>query len=159
MPTARKDIINLNICRYYHCISRCVRRAFLCGYDKETGRSFNHRKVWLVDLMHQLAEIFAIKICAYAIMSNHYHLVLYVDIDQALSWSDQDILERWASLFPMSKAKSYLELSLDFDDLTPQQAANIELWREQLMDISWFMRKLNETIARQANKEDNCTGR
>ena len=35
----------------------------------------------------------------------------------------------------------------------------IRLWRERLYDVSWFMRCLNETIAKMANKEDGCTGR
>ena len=87
MPTARKDQVNLNLCRYYHCVSRCVRRAFLCGQDSLTGRQFDHRKQWLVRLMHEMAQVFAIRICAYAVMSNHYHLVLYVDTEQAQSWS------------------------------------------------------------------------
>tara|TARA_Y100001934_G_scaffold283832_1_gene407663 strand:+ start:5626 stop:6462 length:837 start_codon:yes stop_codon:yes gene_type:complete len=109
--------------------------------------------------MHEIAHIFAIRICAYAVMSNHYHLVLYVDTDQAHAWSDEEVIQRWALLFPMSKAHTFLELNLDFDNLTQTKASSIKLWRQQLMDISWFMRKLNETIARQANKEDECTGR
>lgn len=159
MPTARKDQVNLNLCRYYHCVSRCVRRAFLCGQDSLTGRQFDHRKQWLVSLMHELAHVFAVRICAYAVMSNHYHLVLYVDTEQAQSWSHQEVTYRWSQLFPMSKAQTYLKLNLDFDNLSDAQASFIDLWRQQLMDISWFMRKLNETIARKANKEDECTGR
>lgn len=57
MPTARQDKVNLNLCRYYHCVSRCVRRAFLCGQDSLTGRQFDHRKQWLVSLMHELAHV------------------------------------------------------------------------------------------------------
>ena len=159
MPTARKDIVNLDLCQYYHCISRCVRRAFLCGQDNQTGRSFNHRKQWLVDLMHEMAEVFAIQICAYAVMSNHYHLVLFVNREEALSWTDKEVVQRWASIFPMSKAQTYIEMGINFHNLKPNQISNIKQWRSQLMDISWFMRKLNEYIARKANKEDECTGR
>ncbi|MFT4941755.1 MAG: hypothetical protein ACI88A_004826 [Paraglaciecola sp.] len=35
----------------------------------------------------------------------------------------------------------------------------VDIYRARLYDISWFMRNLNEYIAREANKEDKCTGR
>jgi len=56
---------------HYHCISRCVRRAFLCGEDIVTGKSYEHRKQWVADKLSELAKIFAIDVCAYAIMSSH----------------------------------------------------------------------------------------
>ena len=159
MTRARKDLIHLDTTPYYHCISRCVRRAFLCGSDKFTKKSFDHRKRWLVSRLAELAEIFAIEICAYAVMSNHYHLVLRVDTDHAANWSTQEVALRWSRLYNNVIAKKVA----DGDSLNSEEKAilktAIPIWRARLQDISWFMRNINEPLARTANEEDKCKGR
>jgi REP element-mobilizing transposase RayT len=94
MTTARSQQIDLQSTPYYHVISRCVRRAFLCGQDTFTGKNFDHRKQWIVERMQFLASGFAIDICAFAVMSNHYHIVLHVDTEQANAWTDAEVIER-----------------------------------------------------------------
>jgi hypothetical protein len=81
MPKPRKQQVSVE----YHCVSRCVRRAFLCGTDPVSGQSYEHRRGWLEERILALPQIFAIQVAAYAVMSNHYHVVLFVDSDQANS--------------------------------------------------------------------------
>jgi REP element-mobilizing transposase RayT len=76
---ARNQLISLDATSYYHCISRYVRRAFLLGEDSLTGKNYEHRKKWVISRLRELAGVFSIDICAYAVMSNHYHLALRVD--------------------------------------------------------------------------------
>ncbi|RKF18679.1 transposase [Alginatibacterium sediminis] len=163
MPKARKEQVSLSDTPYYHCISRCVRRAFLCGEDVVSGRSFEHRRQWVEDYLLKLAGIFSIDVCAYAVMSNHTHLVLHVDQQQALSWSMDEVLQRWHSLHKGTLlAQRYLnpELRSELDAVQLQAVSDTaEIYRQRLYDLSWFMRHLNEHIAREANKEDQCTGR
>lgn len=149
MALARKQLVDVSVTQYYHCISRCVRRAFLCG--KTDGKNYSHRRAWVLARLKVLTEIFSIKICAYAIMSNHYHLVLYVDTKTAKSWSDQEVIMRWKRLFKTAPDLANLQITVG-DRL-------VEQWRRQLMDISWFMRCLNEYLAKRANLEDDCKGR
>jgi REP element-mobilizing transposase RayT len=159
MPKPRKLLISLDETPYYHCVSRCVRRALLCGIDTVTGINFEHRRQWIVERIKQLANIFAIEICAYCVMSNHYHVILHVDKQSALNWDDQEVIERWRALFSLPHV---VERYLTKEATTAEDATATELiaqWRERLFDISWFMRCLNEPIARQANQEDGCTGR
>ena len=74
MTLARKTLIALESTSYYHILVRAVRRSFLCGEDRHTGRNFDHRRQWLEDELLRLSEIFSIDISAYAILSNHYHV-------------------------------------------------------------------------------------
>ena len=160
MTRARNQQVSLEDTPYYHCISRCVRRAYLCGDDPLTGQNFDHRKGWLVQRMKWLASQFAIDVCAYAVMSNHYHLVLGVNVAKARSWSDDEVLARWTKLFPRNaKLIETLRLNSGSKKAGELEAKTLAEWRERLQDISWFMRCLNERIARAANREDNCTGR
>ncbi|GHF91132.1 hypothetical protein GCM10017161_18640 [Thalassotalea marina] len=99
MTIARNRQVCLAATPYYHCISRCVRRAFLCGKDAYTGKSYEHRRQWVEKKLFQLAEVFAIEVCAYTVMSNHVHLVLFVNEEQAKNWSMDDVLTRWHQLF------------------------------------------------------------
>ncbi|WP_444935246.1 transposase [Microbulbifer sp. JMSA004] len=110
--------------------------------------------------MKKLAAIFALDIAAYAVMSNHYHVVLYIDAKTARTWSDTEVILRWQELFKAPNlAQRFIQgASLDCSEKSKLKEL-IELWRERLMDISWFMRYLNESIARQANAEYRCTGR
>ena len=125
MTIARKDIIAKGEVASYHVLSRCVRRAFLCGEDTYTGKNYDHRKAWIMERLKFLLEFFSVELITPSIMSNHMHLELR---------TRPDLAKR----------------------LTP---AEVEENRERLGDPSWFMRCLNEWIARKANQEDGCTGR
>jgi hypothetical protein len=145
----------------FHCFCRCVRRAFLCGFDPVTQRDFSHRKTWLVDRLRQLADIFAIEVCAYAVMENHYHTVLRTRPDIVATWSDREIATRWLSLFPHYNRKKHAvdpPTDKQISDLADRTERIAEL-RKRLSSLSWFMGRLNEFIARAANKEDDIKGR
>ena len=162
MPRPRKSLICLDETPYYHCISRCVRRAFLCGKDHYTGKSYEHRRNWVEGRLFNLAKVFAIDVCAYSIMSNHTHLVLHVDKSKAESWSTEEVLNRWHALHKGTLlTRQYMRPDIR-DSLSDSQMqtilASVSIYRHRLYDISWFMRLLNEFIAREANKEDECTG-
>ncbi|MEL0622248.1 transposase [Marinomonas arenicola] len=159
MPIPRSQQVSLESTPYYHCISRCVRRAFLCGEDPVTGSSYEHRRGWIEKRLLFLASVFSIDICAYAIMSNHLHVVLHVDPEKAQSWSARDVLEKWHRLH---KGTPYTQQYVKGEALSPFALklveASVESFRHRLIDISWFMKELNEPIARHANAEDKCTG-
>jgi len=160
MPIARSSQIFLNETSYYHCYGRCVRRAFLCGWDHEKNIDYSHRKIWVQKRLALLANTFAIDVLAFAVMSNHYHLVLNVNQNTAKAWSDKQVIQRWHQIYAGEDVTHRFlegEALEKFEIQLVKQFA--KKWRKRLMDISWFMRCLNEFIARKANQEDHCTGR
>ena len=159
MPRARKHLVCVEETPYYHVVSRCVRRAFLCGTDRYTGKSYEHRRGWIEDRLRVLASLFSIELCAYAVMSNHYHLVVKLNPKEAETWSDTEVLDRWTSLFrgPLLVQQHQRDEPLtEAEHDTLQSLAAV--YRRRLASLSWFMKCLNEPIARKANAEDHCTG-
>jgi REP element-mobilizing transposase RayT len=159
MGYPRKSLICLDDTPYYHVVARCVRRAWLWGYDTYAGKDYSHRKHWVMQRLRFLSNVFAIDLCAYAIMSNHYHLVLRVDRERGTRLPQEEVVRRWTKIYrePLP-VRRWREGSADAAERAIAEQL-IERWRKRLVDISWYMRCLNEYLARRANAEDECTGR
>jgi REP element-mobilizing transposase RayT len=158
---ARADVFDPNTVSVFHCINRCVRECFLCGNDPNTGRNFDHRKLWLEERLKFLAKWFAIDVLDFAILSNHFHLLLRNRPDIVAAWSDEEVARRWLMICPVRKlpgGNKEEPTDSDLGTIINNPAKLVEI-RERLSHISWFMRLIAGPIARRANKEDQVSGR
>lgn len=158
---ARADLVDPAEVAVFHCFHRCVRRSFLCGDDPYTGQNYDYRKVWLEERLKLLASAFGIDLVGFAIMSNHFHVILRSRPDVVATWSDTQVARRWLRLCPIRRSKDGApseptEPELDTIRRCPERLAEI---RRRLSDISWWMRMTAEPVARRANREDEVTGR
>ena len=160
MAIARRNLVDTETPGFYHCTNRCVRRTFLCGVDELTGRDFSHRKDYLEKRLFELCELFSVETFAYAIMPNHYHIVLYLDPLLPLSWSDETIAEKWLKIYPsrLDNPKFFKQRELKKQAIMADKK-KLALYRKRLGSLSWFMARLNEPLAKLSNQEDCCTGR
>jgi hypothetical protein len=164
---ARAQIVDRSTSGYYHCYSRCVRKAHLCG-PQEGGQ---HRKDWIRDRLRLLSGAFALDVGGYAILDNHFHVVVRTDPKRAVQWSNHQVAKRWFKIYPASIRRWALAIACAQPEKRPKQfdertiirlvagdEERIGLLRIRLADLSWFMKALKERIARDANKEDGVTG-
>ncbi len=156
----RADVVQLGVVAAYHCYSRCVRRAFLLGYDKLTGIDYTPRRQWLLDMQRQLAALFAIDIGFHAEMATHIHLVLRTRPDVAETWSDEDVVRRWLTITKLAKSRdgSVVEPSRVRMAIELNLPGRVKKLRQRLSNPSWFMGILCEYVARRCNREDDCRG-
>ena len=96
----RAEVVVADEVGVYHCVQRVVRRAFLCGVDPLSGNSYDQRRTWIRDRLESLAGLFGVEIAAFAVMSNHLHVILRNRPDVVTLWSDQEVARRWLALFP-----------------------------------------------------------
>ena len=153
MTTARKMIVDSKVTPFYHCISRCVRRAFLCGGENV------HRKQWIEDRLRELAGLFAIDVCGFSILDNHLHVLLRLDPARVTAWSDRDIARKWLAVCPPRDSKGQrLKVTPLLIAARADDAQGVLECRRRLSDLGWFMKFWREPISRRANREDGCTG-
>ena len=155
MTYPRAHLIDAENGGFYHLHARCVRRTWLCGHDELTGRSFEHRKEWLEQRILKLASLFCVSLVGYAVMSNHYHVVVEARPQDTAHLSDEEVAERWDQIsFSNCVRRRALNRAHMFAD-----AKRMATCRRRLGDLSQFMAYINEPLARMMNREDGCTGR
>lgn len=157
MTCARSETVLEGVEAVYHTVSRCVRRAFLCGEDELTGKNFDHRKEWVRDRLEFLTTIFTIEVLAFALMSNHLHAMLRTLV---VMLSDKEVARRWLILYPRRKSPDGLTVEPSEAEISTivHNKKRVRTLRKRLGSVSWFMKSLNEYLARQANREDGCKG-
>ena len=155
MTQPRSQLVDPTQAGTFHCVNRCVRRSWLCGLDNYLGKSFEHRKSWVEARILELGNIFACGVHAWAVMSNHLHIVVHMSPSTANSWSPEEVARRWTQLYPARTAELCAQ---KIASILENPDVLIE-YRSRLTNLSWFMKSLSEPIARKANAEDKVTGR
>jgi REP element-mobilizing transposase RayT len=152
MTIARARLVDPHLTRWYHCITRCVRQAFLLGDQPD-------RKDWIDRRLQELGEIFAITVAGFAVLDNHMHLLVRLDPDVATAWSDDEVVRRWGRLFPpRDRYRRPLPITDDWVQARLQDPAWAARTRQRLQSLSWFMKCLKEPLARLANRQEETRG-
>jgi hypothetical protein len=156
----RSEIVSLGEVGVYHCWSRCVRRAFLCGQDPLTGKDYEYRREWIRDFEERLAGLFGIEVGFHAELSNHIHLVLRTRPDIVDTWPDEEVVTRWLTISHLTKSRDgqpreFSKTLLALEMAIPKR---VEKLRSRLADPSFFMASLCEHVSRRSNREDICRG-
>ncbi len=161
MVLRRKDVFNRKQIGVYHVTTRCVRQAFLLGTSFQSGQEYHHRKQWIEEWFQSLTEVMAIELCAYAIMDNHTHSILRNRPDWLETMDDYEVATRLARLFPGYQCLNGLPAEADPERVQEilDDPAKLARRKEQLADISIFMGRWEEAVARRANKEEDRKGR
>ncbi|MDR1192001.1 MAG: transposase [Verrucomicrobiales bacterium] len=139
MRTARIKIPSDEGTAVYHCISRTVNGERL--FD-ETAREMFRRQMW------QVAEYCGVQIITYAILSNHFHILVLVP--RATTVNDAELLRRYKLLYPQPTKFQVARL----DVLEKKLAADdddMHVWRKQQLalmgDVSQFMKLLKQRFS------------
>ncbi len=153
MAIARAHLVDPNVTRWYHCINRCIRRAFLLG-EGETDR-----KEWIENRLEELSQIFAISVAGFTVLDNHLHVLARLDPEIAAGWSDEDVVRRWAKLFPpRDKNRQALPVLDDWIAARLNEPDWVAEARQRLVSLSWFMRCLKEPLSRMVNRQEKTRG-
>ena len=153
MTMARAHLVDPSVTRWYHCITRCVRRALLLGEGPK------NRKLWIENRIEELAQIFSISVGGFSVLDNHLHLLLRLDAEPAEQWSDEEVARRWGKLFPpRDNARQPIAISAGWLEERLKDAGWIAKTRDRLQSLSWFMKCLKEPLSRMANREDQTGG-
>lgn len=144
----------------FHCFNRCVQQMTLCGRDPLSGEDCSSRKIWMTEMLEELAGGFALDIMSYCFMDNHYHMILRNRPDLVVGYDNIEVAKRWWKLCPEIRGTDGRAVEPDLNDLRiwiddPDVIGEL---RGRLTNITWLMQLFNARIARRANAEAGRKG-
>ena len=104
---------------WHHCYNRTAGTRQDRPFDDADKEAFIH-------ILHQVSILYTVRVVAYQLMSNHFHLLLHTP--EALP-SEEETCRRFEAFHA---GKRTLEL----------HSERCRQWQERLRDVSWFMRHL-----------------
>jgi REP element-mobilizing transposase RayT len=153
MTIARVHLVDPAVTRWYHCVTRCVRGAFLLG------EGLSDRKAWIENRLRELAEIFSASVGGFSVLNNYVHVLVRLDPEVARGWSDEEVVRHWGRLFPpRDKSRQVLPVSQEWVQGRLKDTVWVAKVRARLQSLSWFMKCLKEPLSRMANREDKVRG-
>ena len=134
-----------------HVMNCVVRRYYLLGDDLVSGKNYDHCKVMIENQLQRLAGAFGVDLLGFAIMSNHFHLILRSRPDVVLTWDDTEVARRWLLICPVRKNSADPLSSTAGEPEEPNEfelnsirndPRKLEIPRLRLSDLGWWMRVL-----------------
>ncbi len=153
MTVARSQLVDVNLTPWYHVISKTVRGAFLLSQGEDD------RKQWLQDRLRTLSGSFAVEVAGFSVLDNHLHVLLKLEPERVDTWSDEEVIRRWAKVCPPRGAdRKPLAVIEDWVKRQMTDRTFVQKARERLGNLGWFMKCLKEPLARMANRCDGVSG-
>jgi hypothetical protein len=144
---ARAEVFDPNEVAVAHVYNRTVRRCFLMGDDAVSGKNFDHRKVWIEEYLQQFAAAFGIDLLGFALLSNHFHLILRSRPDVVATWDDREVARRWLMLCPHRRSVDSLAMPPTEPEIN--SIANCPIKREEIR------KRLSNSLVREHNLTDD----
>jgi len=135
-------------CGSYHIISRTVGGDILF-YDQE--------KEYFLNLLERFAAGFFVQIHTFAILGNHFHLLVTNLEEEADHATKKELLRRYRLLFG-KHTEPPPGVYDSSGELIPDEDGGIERLRFRLSSISRFVQELKQSFSRWYNKNNNRKG-
>jgi len=135
---------------YYHLMSRTVNGEALFG---EREREVLRKMIW------QVSDFSGIKVLTYAVMKNHFHLLVEVPAEQVVS--DAELVRRYRRLYP--KPTPWQPVAWEtLEKILAEGGSEARAMREGLLrrmgDVSWLMKTLKQRFAMWLNRSKERYG-
>lgn len=132
----------------------------LGGTDK-SGRSFDHRRKWIIEQLEVQAELMAIDVLGFSVLPRTLTLLLRTRPDVAKGWSDAEVARRYQAGLYAKVPFGEKRQTAPAEEVSELLANRVEMRRarSRLSSLTWFVGQLSESTARNCNREDQTRGR